>query len=226
MKKLILSLCMFTMIWSCSVEDVPESDSSLNVVRDQAGYILGMHKLVGREGNSYYRLLVCRENISEFSDAFLLNKDFCRNPFMKGKDEFLFGEIPERRLGQAVEGYVKGSIATIGVLFGTVSVGLGGGAIIGTGVAAVAPGTFAGAATAIGTAGFFGGAVGGSLGSVIAWVQNNIWGHGDRATFHHWDEIFSPMNEEDEISSAPKVDIKKVLEALGEELNVKPATFF
>ena len=41
-----------------------------------------------------------------------------------------------------------------------------------------------------------------------------------------WDEIFSPMNEEDETSSAPKVDIKKVLEALGEELNVKASHFF
>ena len=116
---------MFTMIWSCSVEDVPESDSSLNVVRDQAGYILGMHKLVGREGNSYYRLLVCREDTPDFSAAFFFNEDFCRNPFMVGKYEYFFGGIPRRQFGQAVEGYVKGSIATIGVLFGTVSVGLG-----------------------------------------------------------------------------------------------------
>ena len=225
MKKILCYSFLILQIAGCSVDENNDSITDLSAVRDHKNNILGIHQVNDIQGKPYFRLLVCRSSTPDLTDSHLVDTRYCRNPFLKDGTEYLFGEIPRRGTGAAVSGYIKGSVGILTIVAGSISVGLGGGAFLGSIAASSGLSAFAGASTGGALAGLAAGGIIAPLGAIFAWVSNNVWGHGDRAAFHHWDEIFTSIDRDDHTKDNPEVDIKKVLKTIGEDLGVEPNFF-
>ena len=237
MKKAILNLFVAISIAACGTYSTENTVSDPSAVRDANNNILGMQefKMEGKQGKvegkqtKLYRLLLCKSTTPQLIDEYLGDERFCKNPFIEKVNdkvqEYVFGETPERSVKSAVAGYGKGTVAVFTIVVGSVATGIVGGGFIG-GVAA--GGGLSGMAAGTGTGATIGagiGFAGSAVASFVSWMEDKIWGYGQRAAFHHWDDVFSKFESDDKENDLPEVKIRKVLEAIGKQLNVEPNLF-